>query len=102
MSRVCFSGTSASCLLVDSHDPSRVTRGPRMYGFNALTETPEVARRALRTLEGIAPERHTTLGGTSALMKLMCWHLESPIEVDEAFCHQADYVSAHVRGARVR
>lgn len=40
--------------------------------------------------------------GTSALMKLMCWHLESPIERDEAFCHQADYVSAHVRGARVR
>lgn len=40
--------------------------------------------------------------GTSALMKLVCWHLESPIERDEAFCHQADYVSAHVRGARVR
>lgn len=40
--------------------------------------------------------------GTSALMKLVCWHLESAIEPDEAFCHQADYVAAHVTGARVR
>lgn len=40
--------------------------------------------------------------GTSALMKLVCWHLESPVQTNEAFCHQADYVSAHIRGARVR
>ncbi|CAM9695214.1 unnamed protein product [Ascophyllum nodosum] len=99
-SRVCFCGTSASCLLVCAHDPSRVTRGPRMYGCNTLTESPEAARKALQTLEGIAPEKHTTLSGTSALMKLVCWHLESPIKQDEAFCHQADYVSAHVRGVR--
>eukprot|EP00904_Undaria_pinnatifida_P001293 jgi/Undpi1/11164/HiC_scaffold_30.g13462.m1 len=100
MSRICFSGTSASCLLVDAHDPTWVTRGPRMYGFNTLTETPEVALPALQMLEGIAPEKHTTLGGTSALMKLVCWHLENAIELGEVFCHQADYVSAHIRGAR--
>lgn len=34
-------------------------------------------------------------------MKLVCWHLESAIEPDEAFCHQADYVAAHATGARV-
>ena len=32
-----------------------------MYGFNTLTETPEVALPALQMLEGIAPEKHTTL-----------------------------------------
>ncbi|CAM9672497.1 unnamed protein product, partial [Sphacelaria rigidula] len=35
-------------------------------------------------------------------MKLVSWHLESPVDKGEAFCHQADYVSAHIRGARVR
>eukprot|EP00903_Cladosiphon_okamuranus_P008792 g8421.t1 len=100
LSRICFSGTSASCLLVDTHDPSRVTRGPRMYSYNTLTEAPEMARAALRVLEGIAPDKHTTLSGTSALMKLVLWHLQSPIEPDEAFCHQADYVAAHTTGAR--
>ncbi|CAN0114013.1 unnamed protein product [Hapterophycus canaliculatus] len=73
-----------------------------MYSYNTLTEAPhEVARRALSLLEGIAPEKHTTLSGTSALMKLVSWHLESAIEPDEAFCHQADYVAAHATGARV-
>ncbi|CAM9442122.1 unnamed protein product [Pylaiella littoralis] len=100
VSRICFSGTSASCLLVDAFDPSRVTRDPRMYSYNTLTEAPEVAGRALRLLEGIAPVKHTTLSGTSALMKLVCWHLDSSIEPDEAFCHQADYVAAHATGAR--
>eukprot|EP00752_Nemacystus_decipiens_P005296 g4804.t1 len=100
VSRICFSGTSASCLLVDAYDPSRVTRGPRMYSYNTLTEAPEAARRALHLLEDIAPDKHTTLSGTSALMKLVLWHLESPIEPDEAFCHQADYVAAHATGAR--
>ncbi|CAN0050689.1 unnamed protein product, partial [Ectocarpus sp. 6 AP-2014] len=102
VSRVCFSGTSASCLLVDVHDPCRVTRGPRMYSYNTLTEpiSMEAARRALGALEQIAPDKHTTLSGTSALMKLVCWHLESPIAPEEAFSHQADYVAAHARGAR--
>lgn len=34
-------------------------------------------------------------------MKLICWHLESGVKADEAFCHQADFVSAHITGARV-
>lgn len=32
-----------------------------MYSYNTLTEAPEAARRALGVLEGIAPDKHTTL-----------------------------------------
>lgn len=39
----------------------KVTRGPRMYGYNALTATPEAAQEAFDRLEAIAPEKHTTL-----------------------------------------
>ncbi|CAM9313402.1 unnamed protein product [Discosporangium mesarthrocarpum] len=32
-------------------------------------------------------------------MKLLCWHLESPV-CGELFAHQADYISTHLRGAQ--
>lgn len=50
------------CLSCLAHGGLQVTRGPRMYSYNTLTEAPhEVAKRALSLLEGIAPEKHTTL-----------------------------------------
>ncbi|CAM9313477.1 unnamed protein product [Discosporangium mesarthrocarpum] len=61
MSRICVSGTSASCLLVSAEDSSHVTRSPRMYGYNTLTELPALSDKAFCVLEGLAPAKHTTL-----------------------------------------
>ncbi|KAG5185185.1 carbohydrate kinase [Tribonema minus] len=98
MARICVSGTSASCLLVERSDPLAVTRGPAMYNYNTLRESPAAAAAAAAALERVAPPLHTTLSGTSALMKLLTWHAEAPLGAHEALAHQADYVSAYMRG----
>lgn len=95
--RICVSGTSASCLLVDSNSPLKVTRRPAMYNHNVLLERGNAGQSAYSILTNVAPPLHTTLSGTSALMKLLTWAEESPLE-NELLAHQADYVSCYVRG----
>ncbi|CAM9571128.1 unnamed protein product [Chrysoparadoxa australica] len=97
--RICVSGTSGSCLAVAASCPwGAPTRAPRMYNFNCLAEcnnAPEV----LNELAALAPPGHTTLGGTSALLKLLCWHRERPLLKSELFLHQADYVAGYLTRA---
>jgi D-ribulokinase len=95
---ICVSGTSATCLLVDRNCHTTVTRGPAMYNFNVLLEQPQHGKAALEQLQAIAPTHHTSLTGTSALMKLLTWHHEAELQPHEVLCHQADYVSAYIRG----
>ncbi|CAM9895778.1 unnamed protein product, partial [Phaeothamnion confervicola] len=97
LTRICVSGTSASCLLLDAAT-NAVTRGPRMYNCNVVSELPpEVGAAALDDLRRIAPPAHTTLSGTSALAKLVAWHLEAPLLQTERLAHQADFVARHLR-----
>lgn len=81
---ICISGTSASCLVVDSSDLSCIVHGPRMYDF-AVPKT--IARLAEH-----APNRHTTLSPTSSLNKLLDWHETKPLTPSQRLLHQADYV----------
>jgi hypothetical protein len=69
-----------------------------MYNYNVLLEQPQHGKAALEQLQAVAPTHHTTLAGTSALMKLLTWHHEAELQPHEVLCHQADYVSAYIRG----
>jgi D-ribulokinase len=69
-----------------------------MYNYNVLLEQPQHGKAALEQLQAVAPTHHTTLTGTSALMKLLTWHHEAELQSHEVLCHQADYVSAYIRG----
>jgi D-ribulokinase len=84
---LCISGTSASCLIVDSTLPMEVIRPPRMYDYAVSGSGPIID--VLRTH---APARHTTLSPTSSLSKLLDWHLRLPLMSHHRLVHQADYV----------
>lgn len=100
---ICISGTSASCLLVEPLlDPSdttsqdgpwrwhtvQPTRKPRMYNFNIPNDN-----NAMLQLQKWVPDRHTAQSTTGSLAKLLDWHCERPLSVDERLCHQADFVT---------
>jgi sugar (pentulose or hexulose) kinase len=101
---ICVSGTSASCLIVDSSN--KVTRSPRMYDFNVIT-TPKqkssIAKdpndsisfglSAVDLLNSYCPPKHTSRAPTSSLAKLLSWHREQPLIYGERLLHQADYVA---------
>jgi D-ribulokinase len=95
---ICISGTSASCLLVDSK--GNPTRTPRMYDYNVVNAIP-ISKdsesvsgvRALALLDRYAPPQHTTRAPTSSLAKLLTWALEQPLEIGEVLCHQSDYIA---------
>jgi D-ribulokinase len=98
---VCISGTSASCLVVDSSSGS-VTRSPRMYNYHVTQSAPDAdasrrhGQQALQQLQGFVPAQHTALSATGTLAKLVAWHVESPLQSQERLCHQADYVLMHL------
>jgi D-ribulokinase len=81
---ICVSGTSASCLIVDSLDLSAVVHRPRMYDY--------AVSRSIDLLKVYAPSRHTTLSSTSTLSKLLDWHMGCPLESHHRLLHQADFV----------
>lgn len=92
---LCVSGTSASCLVVDtSTDNNAVSRSPYMYNANVLASTPlPIQQKLQKLLDTYVPPQHTTRSGTSSLAKLLAWHLTSPIRPTERLLHQADYVA---------
>mmetsp|Transcript_14918 Transcript_14918/g.48712 ORF Transcript_14918/g.48712 Transcript_14918/m.48712 type:complete len:495 (+) Transcript_14918:3-1487(+) len=83
---IAVSGTSASLLAVDAD--GRVSRGPMMY-CDAIDD-----ESAFQQVLAFAPEGHTTRSKTSALAKLVQWHLAAPFAHGERCAHQADYVAA--------
>ncbi len=91
---ICFSGTSASCLLIDRSNAGAVTRPPRMYDYDVRRlGDPIYGVRGLTRLESFAPPQHTTRSPTSSLAKLLAWHEEIPLSKHEALAHQADYLA---------
>ena len=91
---ICVSGTSASCLLVDSLDAGKVTRPPRMYDYDIVgsAKDPIYGVRAMNLLNKHAPPRHTARANTGSLAKLLSWNEEKRLEKGEVLCHQADYI----------
>jgi xylulokinase len=92
---ICVSGTSASCLLVDSLNAGKVTRKPRMYDYDVVGSSEDTIYgvRALNLLNRHAPPRHTARAKTGSLAKLLSWNEERPLAKGEVLCHQADYVA---------
>lgn len=90
---ICVSGTSASCLVIDSNDAGKVTRPPRMYDFDVASSGDVHGVRATDLLDEHAPPRHTVRANTGSLAKLLRWNDERPLRTGEALCHQSDYVS---------
>jgi len=92
---ICVSGTSASCLIVDSLDAGKVTRSPRMYDFDVVgsAEDPIYGVRAMELLDKHAPPRHTARAKTGSLAKLLSWNEEKRLGKGEVLCHQADYIT---------
>jgi D-ribulokinase len=97
VSRICFSGTSASCLVVDRSSQT-VTRSARMYDFDILSsasseEGKRYAEQALECIEKHVPPRHTARARTGSLAKLVSWAYESPWKDCEVLLHQSDFLS---------
>lgn len=92
---ICVSGTSASCLLVDSLNAGKVTRAPRMYDYDVVgtAKDPIHGVRAMELLDKYAPPRHTARARTGSLAKLLSWNEERRLEKGEVLCHQADYIA---------
>lgn len=95
--RICVSGTSASCLVVDRASQT-VARPARMYDYDILSnaasdEKKRYAEKALRCIERHVPARHTARARTGSLAKLLGWAYESRWNHDEVLCHQSDFVS---------
>lgn len=93
---MCVSGTSASCLLLQSKT-GEVTRAPRMYNYDILSSSSDnddaSGIRALNLLEECAPDRHTARATTSSLAKLLQWNEQRPLQRGERLCHQSDYMA---------
>lgn len=94
---LCFSGTSASCLVVDGRNAGKVTRQPRMYNYNVMESCGDDGKiygvQAMEVLEKYAPPRHTALSATGSLAKLLAWNAEQRLSKSERLCHQADYLA---------
>ena len=108
--RIAISGTSGSMLLVEDtakedSDGSQSTcavasRGsPRMYDFSVTRQAADGSGdRALTLLRDCAPAEHTVLSATSALAKLLAYHMEAPLQGSERLAHQSDYISSRLTG----
>lgn len=88
VARIAVSGTSASSLILDARTGTP-TRGPRMYDFS-------VPPPALAAIGKFAPEGHTVRSSTSALAKLVDWHLSAPLAPHEVLAHQADFLAGQL------
>ena len=77
---ICASGTSASCVLIDS-STGEATRGgkARMYNYDVIStefESSDFGKRAIAKLNTFAPDSHTAKARTSSLEKLLSWNNE--------------------------
>ena len=54
---------------------------------------------ALELLKAHTPEGHTVRSATSALAKLLAYHLERPLQPSERLAHQADFVASMLTGS---
>ncbi|KAL1508702.1 hypothetical protein AB1Y20_004797 [Prymnesium parvum] len=100
ISRIAVSGTSSSVVLYDAKSRRPSSRGCRMYDFNVNRQAAGTSgEEAMKLIHSVAPEGHTVRSPTSALAKVVAWHLEEPLSPEEQIAHQADFVAAQLCGA---
>lgn len=95
IARIAVSGTSSSVILCDS-DGAPLARPPRMYDFNVRRQAPR-GEEAMALICAQAPPDHTVRSPTSALAKVIAWHLEEPLG-EALVAHQADFIAAQLCG----
>jgi sugar (pentulose or hexulose) kinase len=90
---ICFSGTSASCLLVDKTKGGITpTRAARMYNYDVLQQNdPIFGVKALDLVRKHAPDKHTASSATGSLAKLLAWNEERALSNTEVLAHQSDF-----------
>lgn len=97
---LCVSGTSASCLIVDSQT-GKVTRKSKMYDYD-ITHAREgndyvdpIAHiKTQEIIDQFVPEQHVTRGSTSALSKLLHYNFCETFTNTEVLAHQSEYVAS--------
>lgn len=96
---ICVSGTSASCL-VANRETRKVTRNPRMYNYDIITNgegaSMSAGKEALKLIQKHAPPKHTARATTGSLAKLLTWAIEAPLDDAEVLCHQSDFISMNL------
>ncbi len=94
---ICVSGTSASCLLVDSLNGGKVTRRPKMYDYDITNQNDDIDPTAhihvQESIEKYVPKDHATRANTSTLSKLLHYHYCQSIAKNEVLVHQSEYVA---------
>jgi len=98
---ICVSGTSASCLLVDTHT-GKVTRQPKMYDYDITHSRtndgdkidPTAHIKTKHLIDKFAPNEHATRASTSALSKLIHYHYCNNLSKNEVLAHQSEYVAS--------
>lgn len=94
---ICASGTSASCLLINSQQNGEVTRKPRMYNYDIMSEGKASAIKVNEYLDKHAPPRHTARANTGSLAKLLLWQEQKQLQPgEEILAHQSDYCAMHL------
>lgn len=91
---VSLCGTSGSALVFDK-SRNMVTRNVRMYDYNVLKgnrNMDNIGENTMQIIENFSSSGSSVNSPTSALAKLLSWHLESPLSHNEILAHQADYV----------
>ena len=91
---ICVSGTSASCLLVDSVT-GKVTRAPKMYDYDITHQQsdPTAHIKAQELIDEYVPKEHATRAPTSALSKLLHYEYCKTMSQSEVLAHQSEYVA---------
>lgn len=89
---MCVSGTSASCLIVDTVS-GEVSRQPKMYDYDILLKD-DHSKSIMNLIGAFAPPNHTVRSPTSTLAKLLHYHASSPLSIHEKLLHQADYITS--------
>ncbi len=94
---ICVSGTSASCMLVDSYT-GKVSRSPRMYDYDITNSDgqgvdPTAKIKTQELIEKYVPEEHSTRAPTSALSKLIHYNYCKNMSKTEVLAHQSEYVA---------
>jgi len=89
---ICVSGTSASCLIVDTITRT-VSRQPKMYDYDIVLKD-EHSKNIMNDIENFAPPNHTVRSPTSTLAKLLHYHSTSPLSSSSKLLHQADYITS--------
>lgn len=94
---MCLSGTSASALLVrhGANGLYTVSRPPRMYDYNVVTQT-SWGKDAMEIVKQFSPLDSAALAPTSTLPKLIAWNLETALAPNELLVHQADFILHHL------